>query len=57
MTSKTEDEKDVLFWEEYQELCKNYKRGLTTTPAWRFSEDGNDFRLVINISVSRWNEE
>ena len=53
-TELTEEEKDQKFLEVYQQLCEKYKRGIQASPAWRYSEDGNDFRLIINITVSRW---
>jgi len=51
-----EKQKDQKFLDEYKKLCEKYKRGLSTVPAWRFSPDGNDFRLIINIAVQRWPE-
>ena len=51
---KTEEEKDQEFFDAYKKLCDKYKRGLSAVPAWRFSQDGNDFRLVINLAVNRW---
>ena len=54
---KTEEEKDQEFLEAYKKLCDKHKRGLTATPSWRFSQDGNDFRLVINLAVNRWPPE
>ncbi len=56
-TALTEQKKDEAFLADYQKLCNKYKRGLQASPAWRFSQDGNDFRLVINLSVQRWPEE
>jgi hypothetical protein len=53
---KTEEQKDEEFLKAYRELCDKHKRGLSTSPSWRYSEDGRDFRLVIDISVSRWNK-
>ena len=53
---KTEEEKDQDFLDAYKKLCEKHKRGLTATPSWRFSQDGNDFRLVINMQVSRWQD-
>ena len=53
---KTEEEKDQEFLDAYKKLCEKHKRGLTATPSWRFSQDGNDFRLVINMQVSRWQD-
>ena len=51
---KNEDDIDKKFLEEYQELCEKHKRGLSAVPGWRHSQDGNDFRLVVNIGVQRW---
>jgi len=53
----TPEEMDAKFLTEYQELCDKYERGLSMTPAWRYSQDGNDFRLVINAGVQRWNKK
>ena len=55
--TKTEEQKDQEFLEAYKKLCDKHKRGLSATPAWRFSQDGNDFRLVVNLAISRWNDE
>ena len=50
---KTEDQIDQEFLEAYRKLCDEHKRGLTASPAWRYSEDGNDFRLQLQLSVNR----
>lgn len=52
--AQTEEEKDQAFLSDYQKVCNKHRRGLQASPAWRFSQDGNDFRLVINMSVQRW---
>jgi len=50
---RTEEQKDQEFLEAYKKLCDKHKRGLSFIPGWRFSQDGNDFRLIVNIQVSR----
>ncbi len=50
---KTEEQKDQEFLDAYRRLCDKHKRGLTASPAWRYSQDGNDFRLQINLAVNR----
>ena len=60
MTSKpekTEEQIDQAFVEEYNKLCEKHKRRLTFRPDWRFSADGNDYRLTIVSVVSRWPKE
>ena len=51
---ETEELKDKAFLDAYQELCDKHRRGLTASPSWRFSQDGRDFRLVIDLAVNRW---
>ena len=48
-----EEKKDEQFLAEYKLLCEKHKRGITVVPGWRFSQDGNDFRLVLNTGVAR----
>lgn len=55
-TELTDEQKDEAFMTEYKALCEKWQRGLSTFPAWRYSEDGRDFRMVINVSVARWNK-
>jgi hypothetical protein len=50
---KTEEQKDQDFLDAYKKLCEKHQRGLSASPSWRYSQDGNDFRLVINLSVTR----
>lgn len=40
-------ERGEAFKKEYEELCKKYNCEVGFTPDWRYSEDGNDWRLVI----------
>ncbi|KKL59596.1 hypothetical protein LCGC14_2213760 [marine sediment metagenome] len=54
---KTEEEKDQDFLDAYKKLCDKHKRGLSASPAWRFSQDGNDFRLIINMGIQRWKND
>jgi len=51
----TEEEKDQKFLEEYEKVCKKHNRRILGSPNWRYSQDGNDFRLVINLVVARTN--
>ena len=58
MTSKkelTKEEKDQKYLDEYEKLCVKHNRRIMASPNWRYSEDGNDFRLIINLSVMRTN--
>lgn len=50
---KTEEQKDQDFLDAYKKLCDKHQRGLSAAPSWRYSQDGNDFRLVINFTVTR----
>lgn len=54
---KTPEQKDQAFLDEYKKLCEKHSRGLSAAPSWRFSQDGNDFRLVINMQVTRMQDE
>lgn len=53
MTSekKTDQERVDEFLKEYRELCQKHKLQLIVTPQWRFSPDGNDFRLQLQEQV------
>ena len=50
---KTEEEKDQDFLDAYNKLCEEHKRSLGAIPGWRFSSDGNDYRVVIQMQVQR----
>ena len=52
--TKPEEVRDREFEAAYKKLCEKHQRGLTATPSWRFSQDGNDFRLIINMVINRW---
>ena len=58
MSSKvlTEEEKDEQFVEAYNKLCEKHGRSIITAPTWRFSADGNDFRLALVTKVNRMGE-
>ncbi len=49
----TDEQQDQAFLNAYQALCKKYNRTLAPAPVWRYSEDGNDFRLQINFAIKR----
>lgn len=51
--SEEEKKIDEKFLKEYQKLVEKYKRTLSFSPSWRHSQDGNDFRLVINTTLQR----
>ena len=51
-----EEKKDKEFVDAYNKLCEKHKRTIRAVPAWRFSQDGNDFRLIIEIHVVRTEE-
>jgi len=53
VTPVTEETKDQRFIEAYQALSKKHGRTLVSIPGWRFSQDGNDHRLVIQMQVQR----
>ena len=53
---KTEEQKDQDFLEAFKKLCDKHERGLSASPSWRFSQDGNDFRLVISMAVNRYEQ-
>ena len=53
----TEEQKNKVFLEAYQELCDKHQRGLSFSPAWRYSQDGNDFRLTVNVQVIKFSEQ
>lgn len=48
---KTEAQRDDAFLEAYKKLCRTHDRELAPNPYWRHSEDGNDFRLQIQLLV------
>ena len=50
---KTENELDTDFRTKYEALCKRYNRTITAEPGWRYSGDGNDYRLVMRLVVER----
>ncbi len=52
-TPKSEEEKNQLFFDEYKKLCEKYGLRINAVPGWRFSSDGNDFRMVINLVVAQ----
>lgn len=49
MTEKelTQEERAKNFETEYTELCRKHGFRHGYQPHWRYSQDGNDFRLVI----------
>ncbi len=51
--SKTEEQKDQECLDAYKKLCDKHRRGINASPIWRYSDDGQDFRLQIQISVNR----
>ena len=53
MADVTEEQKDEKFLAEYEKLCAKDKRNVIGVPGWRFSQDGNDYRLVIELKVAR----
>ena len=55
--SKSEEQKDQDFLTAYEVLCKRHRRELNATPGFRFSQDGNDYRVVIQMQVARWRED
>ncbi len=48
---KTEAQKDIDFLEAYKTLCRKHDREFVPNPFWRYSEDGSDFRLRIQLLV------
>ncbi len=55
--NKSEEQKDQDFLTAYQLICKRHRRELNGTPGFRFSQDGNDYRVVIQMQVARWRED
>ena len=53
MAELTEEQKDEKFLEEYNKLCNKHKRVVVPAPEWRFSQDGNDYRLTIKLLVAK----
>lgn len=51
-----EELKDKEFADAYNKLVEKYKRAFAPIPAWRFSQDGNDFRLIIETRIVRLEE-
>ncbi len=56
-SSKTEQQIDKDFLDDYKKLCKKYRRGLLASPFYRYSEERREFGTVINLSVDRWKPE
>ncbi len=54
---RLEEQKDQEFLSAYKTLCKRHRRELNAVPGWRFSPDGNDYRLALQIQVARWKED
>ena len=53
VTPVTEETKDKAFIKAYELLCKKHGRSLAPVPGWRFSQDGNDHRLTLQLQVQR----
>ena len=53
VTPVTEETKDQVFIDAYKALCEKHGRTLMSVPGWRFSQDGNDHRLIIQLQVQR----
>ena len=49
--TKTLEERAQDFEKEYEALCNKYGLQHGYQPGWRFSEDGNDYRLQIRRVV------
>ena len=50
-------EEDKKYLAEIEKVNKKYNRAITPVPVWRFSQDGNDFRLQIQLQVARMKDE
>jgi hypothetical protein len=50
---KTEQELAQEFVAEYGKLCQKYGFQIVVTPAWKVSQETNDWRLVLQSSVGR----
>ena len=51
VTPVTEETKAQLFLDAYKALCQKHGMALVSVPGWRFSQDGNDHRLIIQTQV------
>ena len=49
----TEETKDQVFLDAYTALCEKHRRSLMPVPGWRFSQDGNDHRMTLQMQVQR----
>lgn len=50
---KTEQQKAKDFFNAYGELCIKHGYQIIVSPAWKYSHDNNDFRLVLQESVGK----
>lgn len=50
---KTEEELDQEYLIAYQDICTKFNRVLKARPDWRFSTDGNDWRMTLLMQVAR----
>ncbi|KKN11060.1 hypothetical protein LCGC14_1030390 [marine sediment metagenome] len=50
---KTEEQKDKDFQEAFEKLCEKHGRGITAIPSLRFSQERNEFGIVVNMSIHR----
>lgn len=54
---QSEQERIKEFVGKYEALCKEYGYMIQVTPAWRVSQDTNDWRLTLQSSVAKLPKE
>ena len=50
---KDDKQKAEEFVSAYNELCKKYKLQIVTNPAFRYSAETNDWRVVLQTSLGK----
>ena len=53
----TEEEKQKAYIEALAKFNEEQGYALAPSPAWRYSNDGNDYRLIIQMQVVKLNKE
>ena len=57
MTKQEEEVKQKEFLADIEKVYKKHGLVLTFVPGWRFSQDGNDYRLVIETRIAELPKE